>query len=309
MPPNPDLGLSCPTGGEFYVCNQSTTRFIGCCMHNPCHIDIIPSQLNNSNIGLESGQCAPGALKPASFAASAYDAIPEQDCAGPVNNLDTISAITVQELWYVCADTQPPFLGCCSENPCSEGGCPAGSLAPAVLSDNATSAAVFLEYDVDNNEGPDQSGGDNHDGSPAAGGGGGGGGQQEGKQSDNNNKYLPIQLGIGITALVIILITVGWVIWKHKRDKKRKQAREAEARGEWQYGIGLNNLARREPGSQVSTPTLASNRYSDLNVARDVGPFDRPRTPPKPPVRARPPQYSGPTSVRNLGMWSLRSDT
>ncbi|ROW11344.1 hypothetical protein VMCG_01044 [Cytospora schulzeri] len=30
------LGLSCPNGGEFYVCQNSEIQFLGCCASDPC---------------------------------------------------------------------------------------------------------------------------------------------------------------------------------------------------------------------------------------------------------------------------------
>jgi len=116
-----NLGLSCPKGGSFYICTGNSTEFIGCCTVNPC--------------GDGTGHCPDDKLAPATFSSDAYDDIPPQDCAGTTG------------LWYTCKYDTPPFLGCCSKNPCDGGsGCPASSLAGAALSHNKDYRQKFLLY-------------------------------------------------------------------------------------------------------------------------------------------------------------------
>ncbi|KAI1326627.1 hypothetical protein F5Y16DRAFT_374097 [Xylariaceae sp. FL0255] len=122
MSQNPisNLGLSCPSGGDFYICQDSDTRFLGCCGVNPCD-------------GSSKGNCAPASLFSAAFNAAKYNDIPEQACT---------SSSSAQ--WYTCTDG-PTFMGCCSSNPCNNGGiCPDDDLTEAVLNDNAKSASVFV---------------------------------------------------------------------------------------------------------------------------------------------------------------------
>ena len=114
------LGLSCPAGGIFYVCQNNATEFIGCCTTNPCADG--------------SGNCPKSNLRASSFSADSYDEIPAQQCAGTGTTT----------LWYTCQKNVPPFLGCCAGNPCAQGSCPSSSLAAARLSSNATSRDGFL---------------------------------------------------------------------------------------------------------------------------------------------------------------------
>ncbi|KAK8061091.1 hypothetical protein PG997_015312 [Apiospora hydei] len=109
-------GLSCPVGGDFYICEDSPTQFIGCCDIDPCK--------NN-------GDCPAPSLHSSSFSKSKYsDTLPEA-CVG-------------DGLWYTCAYNSPPFIGCCKENPCQTLQCSPGNVTAAKLSSNQTNAAPFL---------------------------------------------------------------------------------------------------------------------------------------------------------------------
>ncbi|TLD30724.1 hypothetical protein PspLS_03074 [Pyricularia sp. CBS 133598] len=114
------LGPSCPVDGSFYVCEDAPIKFIGCCMTNPCD---------------NGGVCESKDLRPTTFNRGSYDKVPPQSC----------SASNGSKSWFTCQNNNPPFLGCCSENPCRPTGCPQNSLIPARLSDNATEASVFIE--------------------------------------------------------------------------------------------------------------------------------------------------------------------
>ncbi|KAI8963762.1 hypothetical protein F5Y11DRAFT_346213 [Daldinia sp. FL1419] len=113
--PQEKYGLSCPSGGSFYVCESSPDHFIGCCETDPC-----------SN----GGQCLVGGLRPAS-----YDNYPDdhQSCVAPYDENE----------WYTCDLTTPKFMGCCLQNPCGQG-CPDWALIPARLDDDEYIAASFL---------------------------------------------------------------------------------------------------------------------------------------------------------------------
>ncbi|KAI0147138.1 hypothetical protein GGR57DRAFT_506118 [Xylariaceae sp. FL1272] len=123
MLPDARLGLSCPEGGEFYVCKDAKTRFVGCCDLDPCKDG--------------TGICNPNEIKPAAFNAEAASLLLPQSCYGKSQTDKT-------GLWYSCSVTNPTFLGCCSLNPCHENGCGANDLVAGALSDNATRAAPFL---------------------------------------------------------------------------------------------------------------------------------------------------------------------
>ncbi|KAG7149052.1 hypothetical protein HYQ46_002055 [Verticillium longisporum] len=102
------LGLSCPEGGHFYICEGDATEFIGCCNSNPC--------------GDNDGNCPTSDLRVSSFSSDRYANIPAQSCD------DARGA----RIWWTCRDNKPPFLGCCASNPCGEG-CPQDHLIAAVL--------------------------------------------------------------------------------------------------------------------------------------------------------------------------------
>lgn len=108
----PFIDPTCPSGGSFYVCSDQT-RFLGCCEVSAC-----------------AHACSAGAIQPASFNASFWGNFSDQQCSAG--------------RWFTCAGTNPPFMGCCKTNPCSQGRCPQDDLAPAHLSNNSAAAADFL---------------------------------------------------------------------------------------------------------------------------------------------------------------------
>lgn len=112
-------GLSCPNGGSFYICEDDDTQFIGCCVNDPC--------------GRNNGTCPDGDLRATTFNSDKYSQLPQQDC-------DNSQGV---DNWYSCAHTDPPFLGCCSQNACSSG-CPRSRLAPAKLSEVENNRLNFL---------------------------------------------------------------------------------------------------------------------------------------------------------------------
>ncbi|KAH0491892.1 hypothetical protein TgHK011_003294 [Trichoderma gracile] len=113
-----DLGLSCPKGGRFYICEDQPTGFVGCCTIDPC--------------ATADGLCPDHHLQPSSFDPDAYGEILAQDCLDP------------GFLWYTCRDSSPPFLGCCSQMACEPSGCPASKVGAASLAGNKQRAAPFL---------------------------------------------------------------------------------------------------------------------------------------------------------------------
>ncbi|KAI8626055.1 hypothetical protein F5Y19DRAFT_478887 [Xylariaceae sp. FL1651] len=113
------LGLSCPSGGSFYICQDSKVRFLGCCDVNPC--------------GEDEGECPSSAIHPGSFDANKYYEIPAESCASSLKPAS----------WYTCQ--RPTFLGCCLSNPCNNKGiCPDDDLVGARLDDDLKKASVFL---------------------------------------------------------------------------------------------------------------------------------------------------------------------
>lgn len=117
--PTSQLGLTCPSGGDFYICQGNSTQFLGCCTSDPCQDG--------------KGDCPQSDLRASSFNDSAYSDITSQACASSTSSTGE---------WYTCSKLDTPFLGCCSTNACDDG-CPTKDLLAARLSDDAKSAAVF----------------------------------------------------------------------------------------------------------------------------------------------------------------------
>ncbi|KAK3988863.1 hypothetical protein QBC44DRAFT_397456 [Cladorrhinum sp. PSN332] len=115
------IGASCPEGGSFYVCQNNSTEFVGCCTSNPCTSEA-------------RGICSQNNLRPTSFSKDYYNSIPPQACVSKESPID----------WYTCSDLRPPFMGCCKRDPCKFKLCPINDLAAAELSENPHSRQVFL---------------------------------------------------------------------------------------------------------------------------------------------------------------------
>lgn len=116
--PFTSLGLSCPSGGDFYICQGSKIEFLGCCITNPCADG--------------SGVCARNNLRVSSFSFDKFDEIPPQACTNNINSS-----------WYTCQGAKPPFMGCCQNDACGSF-CPMHYLYPAKLSPDSKSRSVFL---------------------------------------------------------------------------------------------------------------------------------------------------------------------
>ncbi|KAI2640160.1 hypothetical protein GGS21DRAFT_505516 [Xylaria nigripes] len=169
MTPDPRItfGLSCPTGGEFRICQNTSTRFIGCCSVDPC----TPTR---------GGQCPETELFEASFSASAGVNLVPQGCA-------------TSGTWYTCPDARPPFLGCCTRDPCDKG-CGTDHLVPATLSDNDVYASQLMIPEPD---------------------------------SDGNGGARTWMI-VGVTAvgvLVFLLVFIGLSLWMKRRDRKTETRR------------------------------------------------------------------------------------
>lgn len=95
--------FSCDRGGEWYACNTTTSKFVGCCSVNPCDVS-----------------CPAHALHPVSFDAQLSNTFPDFSCPASTN---------AYSCWGVPSKT---FFGCCKSNPCqTDSVCPVGDLAPA----------------------------------------------------------------------------------------------------------------------------------------------------------------------------------
>lgn len=108
------MAASCPLNLTFYACDFGE-RFLGCC-------------INGSFADTCTHGCPQEHLVPASFEKEDYDYI-------------TTTACTSGD-WWSCANTVPPFLGCCLSNPCLDG-CPPSDLRAAIFSQNQTDNPLY----------------------------------------------------------------------------------------------------------------------------------------------------------------------
>ncbi|OTB09036.1 hypothetical protein M426DRAFT_18427 [Hypoxylon sp. CI-4A] len=195
--PEENLGLWCPAGGTFYICQTSAPRFLGCCETDPC---------------ASGGQCAADALRPASYSVRYY-AGQHQSCAWPYDESE----------WYTCDFATPPFLGCCARDPC-DAGCPDVDLVPARLDDDDDVAAPFLAPGTcvggastcvaASTPGSTESGlgGETENSNPDMG---------ESSQT-RSSRRTGLIVGLSMMGVVIMLILVGFWIWRHKKADLRE---------------------------------------------------------------------------------------
>lgn len=115
--PEKHFGITCPSGSKFIANPTAKIPFIGCCQED-----------------MLTGDCPEDKLLPMSFNYSNYNDIPPQDCVAAANGAK----------WYVCADSQPTFLGCCDIDACGFRGCPSTLVRSARLSVNSRFARQFM---------------------------------------------------------------------------------------------------------------------------------------------------------------------
>ena len=113
LSPRQAFSPSCPSGGTWYACSTDSL-FVGCC---------------NGSVSPCALGCPDGLLEPASFDPAYWGTFPDQECS-------------IGSQWYTCANSEPPFMGCCKTNPCNAG-CPTGDLTPGYLSSDQALAAPF----------------------------------------------------------------------------------------------------------------------------------------------------------------------
>ena len=108
------MAASCPPNATFYACDFGE-RFLGCCANGSPAVTCIYG-------------CPQEDLLPASFEKEYYNYITRASCT--------------RGDWWSCADTSPPFLGCCLSNPCLNG-CPPSDLTAAVFCQNQTDNPLY----------------------------------------------------------------------------------------------------------------------------------------------------------------------
>ncbi|KAF4341157.1 hypothetical protein FBEOM_5027 [Fusarium beomiforme] len=194
------FGLSCPAGGRFYVCEDDDTQFIGCCVNDPC--------------GRNNGTCPDGDLRVTTFDSDAYIKIPQQDC-------DNSQGV---DNWYTCAYTDPPFLGCCSQNACNSG-CPRSRLVPAKLSKIERNRLDFLDPSNDESSATSsasstvsqttsETASETASSTSTA-----GANESEGLGA---GAIVGIAVGASVGGLIAIIL-VAWLLWWRPRQKKKHQ--------------------------------------------------------------------------------------
>ncbi|KAI0443762.1 hypothetical protein F4803DRAFT_514128 [Xylaria telfairii] len=213
--PRVKFGLSCPAGSDFYVCQDSPTQFIGCCGTNPCAPGL-------------AGKCPTPNLFNASYSPASGIKFLPQSCAEPFNS----------SIWYTCDDARPPFLGCCTNNPCNNG-CLPGHLVPATLSKDPANAAQF-KFPNSTNSSP----------SPTATGG---------EVGDNSSKRIGIIVGSSLAGVVILLSVIGAYLWL----KRKEEAQEDLARQSG--GFLQGSLFETAPTTNLSTPPVEKSEFVAAN--------------------------------------------
>ena len=108
------MAVSCPLNATFYACDFGE-RFLGCCANGSPAVTCIYG-------------CPQEDLLPASFEKEDYDYTTRASCT--------------RGNWWSCADTSPPFLGCCLSNPCLNGR-PPSDLTAAIFSQNQTDNPLY----------------------------------------------------------------------------------------------------------------------------------------------------------------------
>ncbi|KAJ5618402.1 hypothetical protein N7528_007045 [Penicillium herquei] len=165
----------CLSGGSWYAC-PNEPRFVGCCSSDPC-----------TNVPANSTTPCPD-IYPASFDPSIYSEFAPNDCIGSVNNN-----------WFTCSFTDPPFLGCCSVNACKQNttpACPDDDLLAAAWSDSSQ-YALFQDKGTSDDDNGSSGGGDGLSGGAIAG------------------------IVVGAVAALVI---VGAIVWFFMRRRNKKAA-------------------------------------------------------------------------------------
>ncbi|KAI0182457.1 hypothetical protein EV127DRAFT_492466 [Xylaria flabelliformis] len=216
--PRVKFGLSCPEGGDFHICQDSSTRFIGCCDVDPCTTEL-------------DGKCPIPNLFNASFsAASGVEFLP-QSCATPFNS----------STWFTCTYARPPFLGCCTNDPCNNG-CVVGNLIPATLSEDPANAAQFILPKTTTTTATTTSSGP----SPTA---------TSDEVPESSSKRIGTIVGTSLTGVVILLLVIGAYLWL----KRREEAQEEQAR---QPG---GSFFTTSPNNNLTTPPVDKSEFLAVN--------------------------------------------
>ncbi|KUI54698.1 hypothetical protein VP1G_02124 [Cytospora mali] len=177
-----ELGLNCPDGGSFYICQGAGTQFLGCCTMDPC--------------ASGTGYCPQDSLRYSAYNKDSYVSIPEENCASPHNSSS----------WYTCANASPPFMGCCASNPCNEG-CSQDDLLAARIGDDPAHASVFLTATATSTSSGTTS-------TSAASG-------DDGSTSLSTGAIVGVAIGSALTALIAAILLFFWYKRREANKNKR----------------------------------------------------------------------------------------
>lgn len=198
--PRTKFGLSCPSGGDFYICADAPTLFMGCCGVDPCG-------------GALGGECPRDQLFDASFSASSGDDILVQGCGADAPGFVDSKGVNRggHGIWYTYSDIHPPFLGCCSNNPCIADSCLDGNLVPAVLSGDSRNATQFeLPKMTASTSSALPTAATSSPSATASGAGEGG---------DSTKLQIGPIVGIALAGVVILLLVVWLYLWMRRREQ------------------------------------------------------------------------------------------
>jgi hypothetical protein len=226
------FGLNCASGGKFYICEDAGTQFIGCCTSDPC--------------GPGNGTCPDGSLRASSFNADAYEDLPTQDCDDARGT----------DIWYSCKFNNPPFMGCCAENACANGGCSRSRLVPAKLSENENHRLGFLE--------PDSSGSTSTAASTSS---STSSSSPKGSENDDGGLGTGVIPGVAAGATVVGLLLLAFLIRKFWwQSRKRKQ--------EGQPFQAINDMAH-QPDIPARFPPGGMPEQSPMSKHQGKSPLSR----------------------------------
>ncbi|KAI0450281.1 hypothetical protein F5B21DRAFT_508345 [Xylaria acuta] len=217
--PRVKFGLSCPVGGSFYICQDLSTRFIGCCDVDPCTPEL-------------DGRCPTPNLFDATFSAASGVQFLPQSCTDPFNS----------SIWYTCVNSRPPFLGCCTNNPCNNG-CLAGHLVPATLSEDPANAGQFMSPKTATTTTGSSP-------SPTA---------TSDEAGESSSKRIGIIVGTSLAGVVILLLVIGAYLWVKRREEA--QGEHARQSG----GFLRGSVLTVSPTTNLSTPPVEKNEFLAAN--------------------------------------------
>ncbi|KAK5628682.1 hypothetical protein RRF57_004397 [Xylaria bambusicola] len=197
--PRAKFGLTCPVDGQFFICQNSSTKFIGCCKVDPCTSEL-------------DGVCPDSELFVASYSAASGMMFLQQDCADPFNG----------SIWYTCDNARPPFLGCCMNDPCNNG-CLDGNLVAATLSNDLKNASQLMLSDTTSTTTDTIS---SSTSSSTTGTGilpKGTENSSSGSMSSDGARAGMIA-GISVAGVVILLLVVAAYLWVKRRERARQKS-------------------------------------------------------------------------------------